>query len=116
MASTTTESSLSNNNTNERQQEIETAVAFLSISGPCKSRGDIYLACVATAGLGMCRHLRASFEQCARNNPSSIAYLKEIGNRMCSEVQEENNERMLCAARIVNQQYMPPHPPQQQQR
>lgn len=91
-----------------RLSEIETAVAFLSVSGPCRSVGDIYLACVAVAGLGQCRHLRAKFESCARNNPQSKSYLEDMSKQMFPNAEDP----ILYAARMVNQQHMPPKRPQ----
>ena len=51
-----------------QRREISTAAAVMSISGRCRQIGDVYLTCVATAGLGMCRSLRANFERCAKGN------------------------------------------------
>jgi len=86
-----------------RQQELDTAAAFLSLSGPCRQVGDVYLACVATAGLGMCRHLRASFEQCAKvTREESLSQLQLIGQQQCSK--EKDKEQ--CAAQLVLQHYM----------
>ena len=34
----------------KRESEIQTAAAVLSTQGPCRQVGDVYLACVATAG------------------------------------------------------------------
>lgn len=90
-----------------REQEIDTAAAFLSISGPCWQQGNIYLACVATAGLGMCRHLRASFEQCAKaKRELSIRQLEVIGKEQQNLCGKED-DKTHCAARLVLQQYMP---------
>lgn len=91
----------------QQQQEIDTAAAFLSLSGPCRQVGDVYLACVATAGLGQCRHLRASFEQCAkRSREESIAQLQLIGGE---QFPNEKN-KSLRAARMVLGHYMPRQP------
>lgn len=90
-----------------RQQEIDTAAAFLSIAGPCYQAGNIYLACVATAGLGMCRHLRAAFEQCAKaHQETSRERLANIGQERCAG----QEDKVQCAARIVLQHYMPRSP------
>ena len=53
-----------------QEQDIEMATALMSISGPYRVVGDIYLSCVGMAGLGMCRSLRAQFEQCAKESAS----------------------------------------------
>jgi hypothetical protein len=88
----------------ERDEEINTAAAILSLSGPCRGVGDVYLACVATAGLGQCRHLRASFEQCAKATASgSKEYLGMLGE-LNSPPDEKDKE--LYAAQMVNRQLM----------
>lgn len=105
------ESSSNNTNNNSvgdtnpnRDQEINIASAILSLSGPCRSVGDIYLACVATTGLGQCRHLRASFEQCAKATAAeSKEYLSVIGEMNCPP---DEKDKELCAALLVNQQLM----------
>jgi hypothetical protein len=67
--------------------------------------GDLYLTCVATAGLGMCRSLRAQFELCAKaNQESSMQMLQELGREICSHVPEK--EQLLCAADLINRQLM----------
>jgi hypothetical protein len=89
-----------------QRREISTAAAVMSISGPCRQVGDIYLTCVATAGLGMCRSLRATFEQCAKGTAeNSTEMLGGLSAQMCGHVEGEE-EQMLCAARLVNQQLM----------
>ena len=91
-----------------RQEEIDTAAAFLSIAGPCHAAGNVYLACVATAGLGMCRHLRANFEQCAKAQlDASRERLKIIGEQQCSP---DETDKEICGARLVLRHYMPPRP------
>lgn len=86
-----------------RDGEVNTATAILSLKGPCQGLGDIYLACVATAGLGQCRSLRASFEKCCHENKEeSLRYLNMIGTQVCPD--EEDKE--LCAALVLNQQIM----------
>lgn len=88
----------------ERDQEIKTAAAILSLSGPCRAVGDIYLACVATAGVGQCRHLRASFEQCAKATaPGSKEYLGMLGELNCPP---DEKDKELCAAHLVNTQLL----------
>mmetsp|Transcript_426 Transcript_426/g.586 ORF Transcript_426/g.586 Transcript_426/m.586 type:complete len:136 (-) Transcript_426:413-820(-) len=85
------------------ETEINTAAAILSIAGPCRALGDVYLTCVAIAGLGECRHLRATFEQCAKaSQESSRGYLDMIGSQWC----EDKDDKVFCAAQMVNQQLM----------
>ena len=85
-----------------RNAEINTAAAVLSLSGPCRQVGDVYLACVATAGLGMCRSLRYNFEQCAKaTSEESKEMLAGIGNQMFGYV-ENQDEQLLQAARMIN--------------
>jgi uncharacterized protein HemX len=93
------------------EDEIRTATAFISTSGPCRGIGDVYLTCVATAGLGMCRSLRAQFEQCtASSQATSREMLQELGAELCRHMTQSNNnndnERLLCAANLVNEQLM----------
>ena len=91
------------------EEEIDTAAAFLSLTGPCQQAGHVYLACVATAGLGMCRHLRASFTQCTvAHAAASRERLQGIGQERCSS--SNDNDKTLCAARIVLRHYMPRPP------
>ena len=86
-----------------REAEIQTASAILSIGGPCRAIGDVYLTCVATAGLGQCRHLRASFEDCAKSTmEGSRAYLQTIGDQWC----KDEDDKTFCASQLVNQQLM----------
>ena len=98
-----------------RRREISTAAAVMSIAGPCRQVGDIYLACVATAGLGMCRQLRATFEQCAKGTAEqSTAMLGGFGEQVCAHVSDPD-EQLLCAAQLVNQQLMRGYGQQRQQ-
>ena len=98
-----------------RNREISTAAAVMSISGPCRQVGDIYLACVATAGLGMCRQLRATFEQCAKGTAEqSTAMLGGFGEQVCAHI-SDRDEQLLCAAQIVNQQLLRGYGQQRQQ-
>jgi hypothetical protein len=88
------------------ENDIQTATAFLSTTGPCRAVGDLYLTCVATAGLGMCRNLRAEFERCTRDTqPLSRQLLRELGDQLCRQHAAEE-DRWLCAADLVNQQLM----------
>jgi hypothetical protein len=85
-----------------KRREIGTAAAVLSLSGPCRGVGDIYLTCVATAGLGMCRSFRADFEQCAKATAEgSTEMLQQIGEQMCGHI-EGKEEKLLGAARLIN--------------
>jgi hypothetical protein len=89
----------------ERDAEINTAAAILSLPGPCRAVGrDVYLACVATAGLGQCRHLRAQFEECAKATASgSKEYLGMLGE-LNSPPDEKDKE--LYTAQMINRQLM----------
>lgn len=90
------------------QKEIQTASAILSLSGPCRNAGDIYLACVATSGLGMCRSLRASFEHCSKDTAQkSQDMLRTIGAELCPDANSVH-EQTLCAARMINEQLFEP--------
>ncbi len=103
-SSTNSTSNFAGESISNRDQEINIAAAILSLSGPCRSVGDIYLACVATAGLGQCRHLRASFENCAKATAAeSKEYLGIVGEMNCPP---EEKDKELCAALLVNQQLM----------
>lgn len=96
-----------------RAQEVDTASAFLSIEGPCRQVGNVYLACVATAGLGMCRSLRADSEACAKDTRlEAREQLTMIGQRNC----EGSDDPQLCAAQMALRHYLPiqhqqPHQP-----
>ena len=93
-------------NNDARDNDIRVAAAFLSTSGPCRAIGDVYLTCVATAGLGMCRSLRAEFEQCAKSTEAqSQQMLQELGDQVCRQLPTDT-ERLACAADLVNQQLM----------
>lgn len=88
----------------DRDQEINTAAAILSLSGPCRAVGDVYLACVATAGLGQCRHLRAAFENCAKSTADdSKEYLEMVGDLNCPP---DEKDKAFCAAKLINRQLM----------
>ena len=87
-----------------RTQEIDTAAAFLMIEGPCRQVANIYLACVATAGLGQCRHLRASFADCAKQfRTEAQEQLELIGMQQCAK----QNDKVLCAAQLALRHYLP---------
>eukprot|EP00586_Coscinodiscus_wailesii_P014041 CAMPEP_0172504290 /NCGR_PEP_ID=MMETSP1066-20121228/177313_1 /TAXON_ID=671091 /ORGANISM="Coscinodiscus wailesii, Strain CCMP2513" /LENGTH=114 /DNA_ID=CAMNT_0013280405 /DNA_START=142 /DNA_END=483 /DNA_ORIENTATION=+ len=89
-----------------REREINTAAAVMSTSGPCRQIGDVYLTCVATAGLGMCRGLRASYEQCAKETrDGSKVVLGTLANQACGHV-DGQDEKLLCAANLVNRELM----------
>lgn len=89
-------------------QEIDMAAAILSLSGPCRNVGDVYLACVATEGLGQCRALRAGFEQCSKETAKkSKLMLSSIGGQVFADLKSEE-EQTLSAARLVNRQLMEP--------
>ena len=91
-----------------QQEVLDTASAILSISGPCRQIGDIYLACVATKGLGQCRPLRAGFEGCAKENATnSMAMLGSIGSQMFPDASNEK-EQTLMTAQMINQQLFQP--------
>lgn len=99
----------------QTQNDIDSAAAFISSTGPCQGFGDLYLVCVATAGLGMCRSLRAQFEQCAKTqHKASKKVLQELGSQLCPHITDSDNdhdhdkdrERVLCAANLMNQQLM----------
>ena len=88
-----------------QEQEIEMATAFMSVAGPCRVVGDVYLSCVATAGLGMCRTLRAQFEQCANESaPESRAMLNAYSQQVCAHIPEDDQARLQCGAQMVMQQ------------
>lgn len=98
----------------EADQEITTAVAYLSSTGPCQGFGDLYLTCVATAGLAMCRSLRAEFERCSKAQQAvSVQVLQDLGEQLCRHIPDKggatataDRERLLCAANLMNQQLM----------
>jgi hypothetical protein len=95
-----------------RAQEVDTASAFLSIEGPCRQVGNVYLACVATAGLGMCRSLLAEFEACAKDTQlEAREQLTLIGQRNC----EGSDDPQLCAAQMALRHYLPIQHQQQHQ-
>lgn len=109
---TTTTTTITSQERDQQQQQgqIDTATALLSISGPCRSVGDVYLTCVATAGLGMCRSWRATFERCAKQTRDGygMSMLRNIANsEMCSHIDNTKEEdKLMCATAIVNQQLM----------
>mmetsp|Transcript_21012 Transcript_21012/g.58174 ORF Transcript_21012/g.58174 Transcript_21012/m.58174 type:complete len:129 (-) Transcript_21012:1434-1820(-) len=95
-----------------REQEIDTAAAILSLNGPCRIVGDVYLTCVATAGLGQCRHLRASFEDCAKSTKdASRQFMQQTLVHQipaCAAMaKEENNttesDQLFCVAQTITQ-------------
>jgi hypothetical protein len=91
-----------------QEQEIEMATALMSVSGPCRVVGDVYLSCVATAGLGMCRTLRAQFEQCANESaPESREMLNMFSQQACAHIgDDDQNGRLQCGAQLVMQQVL----------
>lgn len=90
------------------QDELDTASAILSLSGPCRNIGDVYLTCVATRGLGQCRPLRADFESCAKETAkNSRAMLGSIGRSMFPDAGNEKDQA-LAAARMINRQLFQP--------
>lgn len=90
------------------QEELDTATAILSLSGPCRNIGDIYLTCVATRGLGQCRPLRAGFESCAKETANnSRTMLGTIGAQMFPDAEKEEDQA-LEAARMINRQLFQP--------
>jgi hypothetical protein len=91
-----------------RGQEIDMAAAVLSLSGPCRNVGDMYLTCVATQGLGQCRALRAGFERCSKETAAnSKAMLGSMGAHIFADLKSEE-EQTLSTARMVNRQLMQP--------
>lgn len=90
-----------------REQEINTAAAFLSIDGPCRQVANVYLACVATAGLGMCRHLRANFEDCAKSTRQEAREQITFIGGATSQC-EKHDDQTLCAAQMALKHYLPP--------
>jgi hypothetical protein len=91
-----------------RRQEIDMAAAVLSLSGPCRNVGDMYLTCVATQGLGQCRALRSGFEQCSKETAAnSKDMLASMGAQIFVDLKSEE-EQTLSTARMVNRQLMQP--------
>ena len=95
----------------QNDSDLETAKVLMSISGPCRAAGDAYLACVATAGLGQCKHLRRNFLQCTEAAAQSSHYLlQSLGDQMCpqfdGDTEGHKKQRLRCAVEIVNQQFM----------
>jgi hypothetical protein len=87
-------------------QEIEMATALMSIAGPCRIVGDIYLSCVATAGLGQCRSLRAQFEQCGiQSAPESRVMLGKFSKKACAQI-DDDQDQMQCGAQMVMKQVL----------
>ena len=85
-----------------RDSEVATATTFVSINGPCRGFGNVYLACVAKS-CGALSTLREKFESCCNEyKEESLSNLKVIGTSICPE--EEDKE--LCAALVINQQTM----------
>ena len=97
-----------------RQQRIDTATAYLcTASGPCRSIGDVYLACVATAGLGMCKSYRHAYQNCTKKCSGTIGrdMLQGLGEQACSHIectneQTKEDDKMSCAAGFVMSQMM----------
>ena len=85
---------------------IALATALMSTWGPCRSPGDAYLACVATAGLGQCKALRKGFEECCRaTEAASAGGLSALAAQMCAHEADETAQKS-CAARVVLQRAM----------
>jgi hypothetical protein len=90
-----------------QEQEIETATALMSVSGPCRVVGDVYLSCVATAGLGMCRSLRVQFEQCVNESaPESRQMLDLFSQQVCAFIPDDDQKRLQCGAQMGMQQVL----------
>jgi hypothetical protein len=90
-----------------QEQEIEMATALMSVSGPCRVVGDIYLSCVATAGLGMCRSLRAQFQECTKAvGPESREMLDLFSQQACAHIRDDDQKRLQCGAQLVMQQVL----------
>jgi hypothetical protein len=64
----------------------------------------------------MCRSLRASFEQCAKATAEdNTQMVGDLAEQLCGHV-ENQDDKMFCAARLVNQQLLQGYyPPAQQQ-
>lgn len=91
-----------------KQEQLDTAAAILSISGPCRNIGDIYLSCVATKGLGQCRPLRAGFESCAKETAAnSRAMLGSIGAQMFPDADKKEDQALIAAQMIIQQLFQP---------
>lgn len=88
-----------------RAREINTAKALLSISGPCRAIGQIYLTCVAMSGeLGRCHPWKSAFEKCARTERTSDdSYSNQIllslgTSEMCNHIVETKKRRGTSGA------------------
>ena len=99
-----------------RQQRIDTATAYLcTASGPCRSIGDVYLAYVAKAGLGMCKSYRYAYQNCSKECSETMGrdMLQGLGEQVCRHVdgtnehtKEDDKDKMSCAAGFVMSQMM----------
>ncbi|CAB9530493.1 expressed unknown protein [Seminavis robusta] len=96
--------------------ELYRATSLLSIWGPCRRVGDEYLSCVVLSGMGMCKPLRRTFEQCAAETAEySTSVLDQLASQACGHVEDSNPAaKRNCAAEILlMQQQMQQRPPQQ---
>ena len=58
---------------------VKTAATLMTIWGPCRFRGDAYLACVALKGKGECQSLRHMFEGCMQTHVAeSLTGLEDL--------------------------------------
>ena len=97
-----------------QQQQINTAAAYLSTtSGPCRHIGDMYLTCVATAGLGMCKSYRYAYQQCVAEVSEEYGknMLRDLADQVCGHIdakgrKNSEEERMDCASGFVLGQMM----------
>jgi hypothetical protein len=86
----------------EIKRQINTAVAALSMMGPCRGVGDVYLGCVATSDIDMCRSVRADFEQCATTSAAgSLEILEQVGEHMLGHMASKE-EKLLGVATLIN--------------
>ena len=72
-------------------QDFVRAASLISIWGPCRRVGDEYLSCVVTAGMGMCKPLRRTFEQCAQETSDhAVGMLDQLALQACSHIDNSN--------------------------
>jgi hypothetical protein len=84
------------------RREISTATALVSLSGPCRRVGNLYLETVSMGSLGRSDLLRANFEECAKTSAAgSIEILEHIGERMAGHI-ESKEDKLIYAAQLIN--------------
>jgi hypothetical protein len=102
MSSTSVQVSSQEQGKVESKRNIDTAVAAVSMLGPCRGVGDRYLGCVATSDHDMRRSFGADFEQCVKaSEAGSLKILDQIGELMLGHM-ENKEERLLGVATSIN--------------